>query len=125
VFATDKLESKYPMLSSYSAFANSLIYIVDKDGNENIIYIVNVPDENGILSISDEELQNTIDEINNLLQKRAEEEGYEAETRLVLFSEREGQDKMFFHDNTLDRKFLDDNDGIVLVGESDDLRLFD
>lgn len=41
--AVDRLHHKNPNLSVYSTMANSPIYIVDPDGNENIIYLIVLP----------------------------------------------------------------------------------
>lgn len=41
----DPLASKYPYYSPYSAFGNNPILYVDNDGQENIIYLVNLPDK--------------------------------------------------------------------------------
>jgi RHS repeat-associated protein len=124
-FSTDILERKYSMLSPYAGFANSPIFFVDKDGNENIIYIVNVPDEKGKKTISDKEIQKRIDKANSILSKKAEKGGYELKTKFVLFN----PDISKYPPSTIrgefDRNFIDKNDGVILMGQAEDIKRYD
>jgi RHS repeat-associated protein len=120
-FAPDKMEGKYPSYSTYSAFGNMPLFFVDKDGNENIVYIVNVPDSNGRKSISDKELKRRIDKANTILQSNAEKGGYELKTKYVLFN----PDVQVPHRGPFSRAGMDKNDGVILMGKVEDIKRYD
>ena len=123
-FSTDLLEKKYPMFSPYSAFANNPIFYVDKDGNENIIYVVNVPDGKGKKTMSNNELQKRIDKANSILSSKAEKGGYELKTRYVLYNP-DNYSIAGVKKGPLNRRFLDKTDGVVLMGHAEDIKSYD
>ena len=123
-FSRDALEGKYPMYSPYSAFANNPIFYVDKDGNENIIYVINVPDGKGKKSMSNKELQKRIDKANSILSSKAEKGGYELKTRYVLYNP-DSYSITGVKKGPLNRRFLDKTDGVILMGNAEDIKSYD
>jgi hypothetical protein len=119
-FSRDLLERKYSMLSPYSAFRNNPNFYVDKDGNEDVIYIINVPDGKGRKSISDVELQKRIDKANVILKSKAEKGGYELKTRYVLYTSNQIPFRGPFN-----RANMDNSDGVILMGNSEDIKSYD
>ncbi len=123
-FSRDPLEGKYAMFSPYSAFANNPIFYVDKDGNENIIYVVNVPDGKGNKSMSNKELQKRIDKANSILKSKAENGGYELKTRYILYNP-DSYSIAGIKKGPLNRRFLDKTDGVILIGEAENVKNYD
>jgi RHS repeat-associated protein len=124
-FSRDPLERKYSMFSPYSAFANNPMFYVDKDGNENIIYVVNVPDGSGKKTMSDKELQRRITKANSILKSKAEKGGYELNTRYVLYNPHPSSIPYTKKESEINRRYLDKTDGVILIGHAEDVKRYD
>ncbi len=96
----DPLQAKYPNLSPYSAFANSPILVIDKDGYENIIYLIVLPDANTVLSKTD--IQNTVDKAN------ASFAAMGLNTRVEIWTPEKGEE--------FNMQYLDPSDGVAVIG---------
>ena len=49
----DPLFSKYPNLSPFTAFLNSPVVVVDKDGQDNVIYLVYLPGPDNTMTLEE------------------------------------------------------------------------
>ena len=101
--SVDPLADKYPSISPYAYCAWNPVKLVDPDGQENIIYVVNLQGRNGAVNVN-----NIIEESNN----RFRELGLE--TRVMM-----APDGVDFNP-----KYMDKTDSYVLIGETGSIKEF-
>ncbi len=114
-FSIDPMQNSYPNLGPYNSFACNPILIVDIDGKENIIYVVNVPNGKGDYIIDDSKVQSIIDQANNNIHSK---ETFGLKTKYVLFDPTKSGGE-------INKKFLDATDAIILVGNVEQVKAYD
>jgi RHS repeat-associated protein len=98
---TDKLEDKYPFTSPYTFALNSPIFMIDRVGNDNIVYLVVLPSAyTGPGKITKADVNNMVQTANAAYKKL----GLKTEVRLVS-------------DPTFNPKYIDPNDRVSVVGD--------
>jgi RHS repeat-associated protein len=106
--SVDPLQAKYPSLSPYHAFADNPILVVDKDGKENIIYIVVLGSAEGALKNVD------YSTLAGNASKRLSDMGLKTEVRV--------------YDPSINGEFnalnLDNTDSYALIGSVDEIKSF-
>ncbi len=111
----DPLQAKYPFLSPYIFAAENPILFIDKEGKENVVYIVNVPNAKGEKVMTDIALQAYIDKANEFM--KSDKNGVGAKTTFVLYDPSTMKE--------MKRENMDKTDGVILVGSVLDVKKYD
>jgi len=116
--SVDPLQKKHCSFSPYNFCINNPILYVDPDGKENIVYIVNVPEKGGKLTITNEKLTAQIADLN----KYAVDNNMNV--KYILFSDKKGPGPVYTSE-PINKENLDKSDGIILVGNPEDVKKYD
>lgn len=104
----DPLEGKFPEMSPYVFVKNNPIIYVDQDGQENVIYLVVLPNAQAANggTYTEQDIKDLIDKTNSDLK------GLHLKTKVVLYT---GADP-------INQKYLDPTDAIALLGSPKEIK---
>ncbi|MBA3899876.1 MAG: hypothetical protein H0X62_06640 [Bacteroidetes bacterium] len=112
--SVDPLQTKYPSLSPYHSFGNSPIVVVDKDGKENVIYLVDLRLQDPKLSKADRAtITKNLNEIANAANSGFKDKGLNQRVVVISPSQIPTADK------------LDKSDVLATIGTQSQLKQFD